>query len=720
MLRMFMLALLALGWMAPLQAQINPEFTYQGVLKQNGSLANGLYDFEVAVYDAASGGTQIGSNFRNDVMVENGVFTLNLSMQIPLSAFANRWLEIRVKEGSSASLPVALTPRQKIGVAPYAWRADRAAVVDWDGVLSKPAGFADGSDDGISLISTGAGLSGGPISSSGTIAVAAGGIGVTEINSTQVQRRIGGLCSGAAAIQQINEDGSVGCVAAGGAGSWSLAGNAGTNPATQFLGTTDNQSLNLRSNNQRVAQWQVVALSGPGGNGHTVNAILGGPGNLVTAGVRGATIAGGGATAGGVDPDYFGDGPNEVRDHYGTVSGGFSNRTGDGLGTVGDRAFATIGGGQGNLASGEHSTIAGGWSNTASATRATVAGGASNSVSGAHSTIAGGQGNSISTGQHAFIGGGFSNSASATMATVGGGNSNAAVALSSTVGGGHDNTASSSYATVAGGRNNTANAYAAGIGAGENNCAGGSYAWSGGRRGKVRISNLGSDPGLGCNGTANSADSDGDNGTFLWADSQDSDFVSSGPDQFLVRAQGGAVVTGSSGVNSPAGNRLRVDGLLRVDNLGAAGSQTLCRNASNQLSTCSSSVRYKTAIEDLGLGLEAVLNLRPVAYRWRDSNLADVGFVAEEVALIDERLVTRNESGAIEGVRYDRLSALLANAVRELAEARQRDAAALALLRDRQASQAHELATLRAEQDRLADQLRSLQASTTSAAKEKE
>jgi hypothetical protein len=37
------------------------------------------------------------------------------------------------------------------------------------------------------------------------------------------------------------------------------------------------------------------------------------------------------------------------------------------------------------------------------------------------------------------------------------------------------------------------------------------------------------------------------------------------------------------------------------------------------------------------------------------------------VAELDERLITRNDSGEIEGVKYERLSALLASAVQEMA-----------------------------------------------------
>ncbi|MFN7552465.1 MAG: tail fiber domain-containing protein, partial [Pseudomonadota bacterium] len=76
--------------------------------------------------------------------------------------------------------------------------------------------------------------------------------------------------------------------------------------------------------------------------------------------------------------------------------------------------------------------------------------------------------------------------------------------------------------------------------------------------------------------------------------------------------------------------------------------------------------RYKEHITDLELGLAVVERLRPVAYDWKETREADVGFVAEEIAAIDPRLVTRNAAGEIEGVKYERLTAVLAGAVQEL------------------------------------------------------
>ena len=46
--------------------------------------------------------------------------------------------------------------------------------------------------------------------------------------------------------------------------------------------------------------------------------------------------------------------------------------------------------------------------------------------------------------------------------------------------------------------------------------------------------------------------------------------------------------------------------------------------------------------------------------------MRDVGFGAEDVAAIDPRLAVFNEAGEVEGVKYDRLTTVLVNAVKEL------------------------------------------------------
>jgi len=99
--------------------------------------------------------------------------------------------------------------------------------------------------------------------------------------------------------------------------------------------------------------------------------------------------------------------------------------------------------------------------------------------------------------------------------------------------------------------------------------------------------------------------------------------------------------------------------------LGAAGSTTLCRNAALQISACSSSLRYKNNIASFSFGLNVVKQLRPISFNWKEGGMKDVGFGAEDVAQINPLLVTYNEKGEVEGVKYDRLSVIFVNAFKE-------------------------------------------------------
>jgi hypothetical protein len=197
-----------------------------------------------------------------------------------------------------------------------------------------------------------------------------------------LQQRVGDACPAGQAIRAVAQNGAVTCETVGGGGgsSWLLAGNSGTT-ATDFLGTTDNQPLNLRVNDARGLRIE----SASDGTNESPNVIGGIADNQVTAGVHSATIGGGGrATA--ADPATA----NRVTDDAGTVGGGANNQAGDGAGTTSDRRFATGGGGVGNTARRIGSTVGGGISNAASGSQATVAGGDFNTASGLQATVPGG------------------------------------------------------------------------------------------------------------------------------------------------------------------------------------------------------------------------------------------------------------------------------------------------------------------------------------------
>lgn len=106
-------------------------------------------------------------------------------------------------------------------------------------------------------------------------------------------------------------------------------------------------------------------------------------------------------------------------------------------------------------------------------------------------------------------------------------------------------------------------------------------------------------------------------------------------------------------------------GTVRIPTLGSAGGTALCRNASNDISTCSSSAKYKTNISSYRSTFNIVDRLRPVTFNWKEGNAPDLGLVAEEVAGIDPLLVTYNDKGEVEGVKYDRIGVVLINTVKE-------------------------------------------------------
>jgi hypothetical protein len=77
------------------------------------------------------------------------------------------------------------------------------------------------------------------------------------------------------------------------------------------------------------------------------------------------------------------------------------------------------------------------------------------------------------------------------------------------------------------------------------------------------------------------------------------------------------------------------------------------------------SLRYKTNIMPYSFGLGLVQRLRPITFNWITDGTTDIGFGAEDLAKIEPLLVTYNVNGEVEGVKYDRISAMLVNAIKE-------------------------------------------------------
>ncbi len=205
---------------------------------------------------------------------------------------------------------------------------------------------------------------------------------------------------------------------------WSLTGNAGTTPGTNYLGTSDNQALELRVNDARALRLEPTT--------GTPNVIGGYSGNYVASGTQGAVIGGGGNS----------DAVNRVIGNFGVVGGGQNNKVGYDEGPSSGIDFGVVVGGHGNSAKGRESLIGGGFGNVVSevADLGVVVGGDRNTANGSRSFIGSGQFNvtEVMTGYAAIVGGN-SNTAGGQFSFIGNGYLNKALGFRSAIVAGETN-----------------------------------------------------------------------------------------------------------------------------------------------------------------------------------------------------------------------------------------------------------------------------------------
>ena len=522
----------AAGWLSaalPVFAQ-GAAFTYQGRLNDGANPATGIYDLQFTIYDSTNlPGTVIAGPVTNTATgVSNGLFTVRLDFGAGVFTGPARWLEIGVRTNGGTTF-ATLAPRQSLTPSPYAIMAGSASNL----LGTLPAGQVSGQ-----LLSA---------------QIADGAVTAAKVDNTQVQLRVSGSAPAGQFITAIAANGSVS--AAPDTTNWKLNGNTGTTPGANFLGTADNQPVEIKVNSQRALRLEP-------GNFSSVNVVGGASVNGVASGVSGATIAGGGAGSYGGSP-YS----NSVAANFGMIGGGLRNQ----IGLIADHAV--IGGGEENQIwfGGQGSFIGGGDDNQigTNSFNAVVNGGAFNNISddANYSVIAGGAGNFIGTSNNnTTIGGGYYNSilentsgfisgaiigggvfnhilTNVNDSTIGGGNSCAIgpVVDGATIAGGYINQVrnNSDYATIGGGLQNTIlpNSDYATIPGGYLNSAT-NQAFAAGTRAKAV-----------------------NTGAFVWADSQNADFASTGTNQFLIRASGGVGI----GINNPQ-SALHVNGTVTAAN----------------------------------------------------------------------------------------------------------------------------------------------------------
>ncbi|SPE60797.1 conserved exported hypothetical protein [Verrucomicrobia bacterium] len=402
-------------------------FTYQGRLNDGADPANGFYYMTFQMFSDANGVSPVGSPLLTMLVISNGLFTMPLDFGPGIFTGADRWLQISVTTNASGPY-TPLVPLQKLTPSPY---AIYASGVTASGII-------------------------GTISSASLL-----GTYSSPLNLTNPINNFSGIFSGNGAdITNVNAATLNGLNATN---FWQVAGN--NVAAGQFIGSSNNQPVELRANGQRALRLE------PDTSGRSAPNVIGGsPVNFVTAGVAGATIGGGG-TSNNLGSFWVAS-PNWVTANFGTVGGGRVNHAGG--------VDATVGGGDSNTAGNEADTVGGGYNNTANGGHAMVGGGAANNAGANGATVSGGLGNTAN-GAYATVGGGANNSASGANATLGGGSGNLATDLNATVAGGSANTAGGGYnATVGGGSGNIATRNGATVGGGEQNVANGFDATVGG------------------------------------------------------------------------------------------------------------------------------------------------------------------------------------------------------------------------------------------------
>jgi endosialidase-like protein len=163
-----------------------------------------------------------------------------------------------------------------------------------------------------------------------------------------------------------------------------------------------------------------------------------------------------------------------------------------------------------------------------------------------------------------------------------------------------------------------------------------------------------------------------------------------------VQLSGALIVTSSGNVSYSTNGGGAAGG-----NVVSSGSNTaVCYNGYwGFFGTCTSLRKFKTDIKALPIGLDIVLKLHPVSFKWKATGEEDLGFVAEEVESLDPLLAEYNKH-KLSGVKYGPITSLLTKAVQEFHAQTTADSDDLH----------HQIDTLRADNDNEAAEIKELRA----------
>jgi hypothetical protein len=609
-------------------------FTYQGRLNDGAGPATGVYDLRFAIYDALTGGSAVSTVLTNPaIAVSNGLFIVTLDFGPGVFTGPERWLGIGVRTNGSPDDFMPLVPRQPITATPYAIFSSTSGSVS-NGLIQNPLFLGTTGNTPLDLFAGSQralrlepNTNGAPnvIGGSAANQVAPGIIGAT-ISGGGAQDYFGSVVPNTIFAEFSTIGGGLGntvqgaaSIIAGGVANWiqtnaywSAISGGGLNIIEINAGTSA-----IGGGQGNIIRTEVFNSSIVGGRGNTnaagdsvigggvnnliepnagLSSIGGGWLNVIHSGADQSVIAGGnaGKIYNGARESFIGGGfdnkilPNAVgsfigaglansigtNSAQGAISGGLGNSISN------NAPLATVGGGNRNVAGGYGTTVSGGRENHAAYTYATIGGGYQNFASGNFNgsgdsaTVAGGYQNAA-VGNNAVVAGGYANYARGDNSAIAGGWMHTNLTAFGVIGGGQqhllepfarfsviaggDNNSirsNSTYAVIAGGQFNSVgtNALYATIAGGLSNSAAGAYSFAAGRRAKAMHP-----------------------GAFVWADSQDTNFVSTASNQFLVRASGGVGI----GVTNPTA-ALHVAGTVKASAFEGSDAPLMFATGNNQ------------------------------------------------------------------------------------------------------------------------------------------
>jgi hypothetical protein len=168
-MKVLSICLLMIVMAALATAAVPRVFNYQGYVSDlDGTALDGDFDLIFRIYDVDAGADPaLWTETHPAVSVSEGVFSVLLGslVELPPAVLEESELWIGVTVGTDTEI----APRLQVTSTPWAYRA---AIADSSAVTG-----AGGGDGGTVInVATGAGLTGGPITTSGTISIANGGI----------------------------------------------------------------------------------------------------------------------------------------------------------------------------------------------------------------------------------------------------------------------------------------------------------------------------------------------------------------------------------------------------------------------------------------------------------------------------------------------------------------------------------------------------------------